>query len=53
MDAIQPGAIVLMHVGQHPTDGSTLDADTLPRLIDDLRARGYDFTTLEALLPPS
>jgi len=53
MDAIQPGAIVLMHVGQHPTDGSTLDADTLPRLISDLRDRGYEFTTLEALLPAS
>jgi len=53
MDAIEPGAIVLMHVGQHPTDGSTLDADTLPRLISDLRGRGYEFTTLEALLPAS
>lgn len=38
--ALAPGAIVLMHVGA-AEDGSTLDADALPSLIDDLRARGY------------
>jgi peptidoglycan/xylan/chitin deacetylase (PgdA/CDA1 family) len=47
--AAQPGAIVLMHVGSHPTDHSTLDADALPRVIDGLRARGYGFVTLKAL----
>ena len=47
--ALRPGAIVLMHVGEHPSDGSTLDADALPRLIRDLRDRGYRFTTVEAL----
>lgn len=49
MNALRPGAIVLMHVGQHPTDGSTLDADALPRLIAELREQGYSFTTVEAL----
>jgi len=47
--ALRPGAIVLMHVGEHPTDGSTLDADALPLIIDELRDRGYDFTTVDAL----
>jgi peptidoglycan/xylan/chitin deacetylase (PgdA/CDA1 family) len=40
------GQIVLMHVGSHPTDGSTLDADALPRIIRELRALGYRFVTL-------
>lgn len=46
---LRPGEIVLMHVGEHPTDGSTLDADALPTIITTLRAKGYDFTTVEAL----
>jgi peptidoglycan-N-acetylglucosamine deacetylase len=48
--ALRPGEIVLMHVGSHPDDGSTLDADALPELIAQLRAAGYGFTTLDALL---
>jgi peptidoglycan/xylan/chitin deacetylase (PgdA/CDA1 family) len=47
--ALRPGAIVLMHVGEHPTDGSTLDADALPRLVAELRSRGYTFVTVAAL----
>lgn len=50
LDAAVPGEIVLMHVGAHPKDGSTLDADALPRVIDELRARGFGFVTLEAVL---
>ncbi|WP_218916280.1 polysaccharide deacetylase family protein [Intrasporangium calvum] len=50
LDAAVPGEIVLMHVGAHPKDGSTLDADALPRMIDALRARGYGFVTLQAVL---
>lgn len=45
-----PGQIVLMHVGAHPQDHSTLDADALPQIIDGLRHRGYGFVTLEAAL---
>ena len=44
-----PGEIVLMHVGSHPTDHSTLDADALPRVISGLRSAGYGFVTLDAL----
>lgn len=40
---LRPGMIILMHVGSHPTDGSTLDADALPRIISELRARDYSF----------
>jgi peptidoglycan/xylan/chitin deacetylase (PgdA/CDA1 family) len=47
LDGLRPGAIVLMHVGSHPTDRSTLDADALPRIIDALRARGYGLVTLD------
>jgi peptidoglycan/xylan/chitin deacetylase (PgdA/CDA1 family) len=52
LGALRPGEIVLMHVGSHPDDGSTLDADALPDLIAQLRAAGYTFTTLDALLQP-
>jgi peptidoglycan/xylan/chitin deacetylase (PgdA/CDA1 family) len=42
----RPGAIVLMHGGANPDDGSTLDADALPQVLRTLRERGYSFTTL-------
>lgn len=48
--AARPGEIVLMHVGANPYDHSTLDADALPHLVAALRARGYGFVTLDALL---
>lgn len=50
--ALQPGEIVLMHLGSNPDDGTTLDADALPALIDRIRAAGYGFVTLDALLSP-
>jgi peptidoglycan/xylan/chitin deacetylase (PgdA/CDA1 family) len=43
LDGLRPGAIVLMHVGSNPDDGTTLDADSLPRMIEEIRARGYSF----------
>ncbi len=48
--ALQPGEIVLMHIGSNPDDGTTLDADALPQIIDRITAAGYGFTTLDALL---
>jgi peptidoglycan-N-acetylglucosamine deacetylase len=50
VQAATPGEIVLLHVGANPDDGSTLDADALPSVIRELRARGYTFVTLQALL---
>jgi peptidoglycan/xylan/chitin deacetylase (PgdA/CDA1 family) len=50
LDTAGAGQIVLMHVGSHPTDGSTLDADALPTIIRELRARGYRFVTLPEAL---
>lgn len=47
---LQPGEIVLMHVGANPDDGTTLDADALPTVVARIRARGYGFVTLDALL---
>ena len=44
-----PGQVVLMHVGANPDDGTTLDADALPRIIAGYRKAGYGFTTVEAL----
>ena len=44
------GEIVLMHVGSNPDDGSRLDADALPSLIGDIRARGYDFVAVTEFL---
>jgi len=43
---LQPGEIILMHVGANPHDNSTLDADALPGIISAIRARGYRFVTL-------
>jgi peptidoglycan-N-acetylglucosamine deacetylase len=48
--AATPGEIVLMHVGSNPDDHSTLDADALPAVIAALRAQGYGFVTLDAML---
>jgi peptidoglycan/xylan/chitin deacetylase (PgdA/CDA1 family) len=47
LDGLRPGAIVLMHVGAAP-DGTTLDADALPRVIAALRHRGYRLVTVSA-----
>jgi peptidoglycan/xylan/chitin deacetylase (PgdA/CDA1 family) len=46
---LQPGAIVLMHLGA-AEDGSTLDADALPKLIAAIRHAGYSFVTVSTLL---
>ncbi len=43
---LQPGEIILMHVGSVAADNSTLDADALPGIIRAIRARGYHFVTL-------
>jgi len=48
-DHLEPGAIVLMHVGV-AQDGSLLDAEALPRVIWVARARGYRFVTLEGFV---
>ena len=48
--AASPGAIVLMHVGSNPDDGSTLDADALPAVIDRLRAQGYTLVRLSRVM---
>jgi peptidoglycan/xylan/chitin deacetylase (PgdA/CDA1 family) len=48
--ALRPGEIVLMHVGSNPDDHTTFDADALPQVISQLRARGYSFVTLAALV---
>ena len=44
---VKPGAIILMHDGGGPRD-ETLAA--LPQIIDTLRAEGYGFETVSALL---
>lgn len=43
---LEPGAIVLMHLGANPTDGTTFDADALPGIIAAVRAAGYGFVDL-------
>jgi gamma-D-glutamyl-L-lysine dipeptidyl-peptidase len=53
LEALQPGEIVLMHVGSHPKDHSTLDAKALPRLIRAIRARGYGFVTVRRFVDSS
>ena len=51
--AARPGEIVLMHVGANPDDHSTLDADALPRVIRELRLRGYSFVSLSRVMSPA
>lgn len=46
---LRPGEIVLMHIGSNPEDGSTLDADALPGIIERISAAGYAFVTLDEL----
>jgi len=50
-DGASPGGIVLMHLGSHPTDHSTLDADALPGMIWGLTQRGYTLVALDEVLP--
>lgn len=50
LSALQPGEIVLMHIGSNPDDGSTLDADALPQMIERMRQSGYGFVTLDLLV---
>ena len=45
---LQPGEIILMHVGANPTDHTTLDANALKTIINRIRARGYSLVTLTA-----
>ncbi|MEX2426491.1 MAG: polysaccharide deacetylase family protein, partial [Thermomicrobiaceae bacterium] len=42
LDAAQPGANILMHIGHGSTDGAAL-----PGIIDGLREMGYGFATVE------
>jgi peptidoglycan/xylan/chitin deacetylase (PgdA/CDA1 family) len=46
MAKLQPGEIVLMHVGSNPVDHSTLDGDSLKEVIDQIKAAGYGFVTV-------
>jgi peptidoglycan/xylan/chitin deacetylase (PgdA/CDA1 family) len=48
MDSVYPGAIVEMHLDGPATEVST--ARALPRLIEDLRAKGYEFVTIGEML---
>jgi peptidoglycan/xylan/chitin deacetylase (PgdA/CDA1 family) len=50
IEHLQPGEIILMHVGANPTDHSTLDADALEKIIDAVRARGYQLVTVPTYL---
>lgn len=50
IEHLEPGEIILMHVGANPHDHSTLDADALPRIIAAILARGYQLVTLQAYL---
>jgi peptidoglycan/xylan/chitin deacetylase (PgdA/CDA1 family) len=45
VNALGPGEIVLMHVGAAP-DGSTIDADSLPLVIQQVRGHGYGFVAV-------
>jgi len=50
LDKLQPGEIVLMHVGSNPVDHSTLDGDSLKAVIDQIKAAGYGFVTVTEAL---
>jgi peptidoglycan/xylan/chitin deacetylase (PgdA/CDA1 family) len=48
LDALQPGEIILMHVGIQAQG----DFDALPTVIEESMAQGYSFVTVEQLLQP-
>ncbi|MEU1308063.1 polysaccharide deacetylase family protein [Streptomyces cinnamoneus] len=51
MQALTPGAIILMHVGRTSTaDPSTVDATALPQLIEAINDQGYGYTSLGTLI---
>jgi peptidoglycan/xylan/chitin deacetylase (PgdA/CDA1 family) len=50
VDNVYPGAIVRMHLDGPATEDST--AMALPRIIDELRTRGYEFVTIGKMLEP-
>lgn len=43
---LRPGDILLLHIGAN-RDGSTLDADALPAILELLKRRGYKTVTLD------
>jgi peptidoglycan/xylan/chitin deacetylase (PgdA/CDA1 family) len=45
---LEPGEIILMHVGANPQDHSTLDAVALAGIINAIRTNGYRFVALSA-----
>ncbi|MGW6786079.1 polysaccharide deacetylase family protein [Streptomyces sp. NPDC054987] len=51
VDALSPGAIIQMHVGSSG-DGTVLDAEALPLVIDAAEAWGYTVVDLRAFLVP-
>lgn len=53
LDALRPGEIVQMHVGNLDGQGPVLDAQALPQIIDAIRSRGYRITDLRTLLTPA
>lgn len=46
MDKVHPGAIILMHA----SDTCLQTPEALPRVLDGLKAKGYDFATVSELL---
>ncbi|MFF8289389.1 polysaccharide deacetylase family protein [Streptomyces sp. NPDC016309] len=50
VDALRPGAILQMHIGDPAGRTTVLDAEALPRVIDAYRSRGYRFAGLRDLL---
>lgn len=49
VDALRPGAIIQMHVGS-TGDGTVLDAQALPRIIDAAQDAGYEVIDLRRFL---
>jgi hypothetical protein len=39
-----------MHLGSNPEDGTALDGDALPDMVERMREAGYASVTLDALL---
>ncbi|GAA2970632.1 polysaccharide deacetylase family protein [Streptomyces enissocaesilis] len=50
LDALRPGEIVQMHIGNLDGQGPVLDAQALPQIIDAIRSRGYRIADLRTLL---
>ena len=51
LEKVKPGSVILLHDGDSPANSGSREqtVQALPEIIDQLRADGYSFVTIEEL----